>query len=191
MKTLAALIITIGASSALAQNPNDDPSGWTKAKWGMTEQDLRKVFPEAEPLQKDVFQHLDIQHFRIDGESIGAKLAELFKVTFVLDKEAKLTSVHLATEGKLVKSDGTDFGGPPLSVAQFTEIFLLQKLTDNYGKPTQTSSEEDSGTQAQKWVWIFPTTQISLVCITDPTRPNSDLNRTDLSYQQRKKDSAL
>jgi hypothetical protein len=45
MKTLLALVVTaIAASSVLAQNPKDDPGGWTKAKWGMNALQITSEF---------------------------------------------------------------------------------------------------------------------------------------------------
>jgi hypothetical protein len=40
---IAALAISIGF--LFAQNPADDPGGWSKAKWGMTQTDINMAFP--------------------------------------------------------------------------------------------------------------------------------------------------
>jgi len=45
MTLIAALLAT--AAGLSAQNPADDPSGWTKAKWGMTKAQIQIAFPDA------------------------------------------------------------------------------------------------------------------------------------------------
>lgn len=46
MKYQAALLL-LSAIATIAQEKIVDPGGWTKAKWGMTETQIKDAFPEA------------------------------------------------------------------------------------------------------------------------------------------------
>ena len=172
------ILLAAVASYAVAQNPADDPGGWSKAKWRMTEKQLREAFPQAETMKDGSSQTLGIRNFLIAVTS--------FKVIFG-DDEGGLYRVRLMPEGKGIGNEGT-----PEMVVDLTKAVLLPQLTDNYGKPTQTTSERnvDGGGTTQKWEWIFPTTQITLE-VAKYGPGFADLDRLELSYQLREKHGAL
>jgi len=47
MRTFQLTAVFLLAVGAFAQNAADDPGGWTKAKWGMTEAEIKAAFPQA------------------------------------------------------------------------------------------------------------------------------------------------
>src|SRR6266404_3814392 len=147
----AAMFLLVGTSRA---QQVEDPHGWTKAKWGMTEEDIKKLFSDAAILVPKTkaeaplldapkgFKFLGIRNFEI--------IPLAYTVRFVFDKGG-LNSVTLWPEGdKAVVCD----------VAQSQ---LLWMLKDKYGTP-QSSNEDmrDPPGKDRRWEWTLPDTAIKL-----------------------------
>ncbi len=95
-------LVSVIAIAALAfgQNPSDDPGGWTKAKWGMTEAELRATFPQIEQMREDGSDGIGLPRYVIENH--------LYSVWFLVAKETGLRTVHITFQKKLVKQDGTE-----------------------------------------------------------------------------------
>jgi len=48
------------AGRLFPQNAADDPGGWTKAKWGMTQEQIKEAFPETTEIQEMNEMHLGL-----------------------------------------------------------------------------------------------------------------------------------
>lgn len=177
MRTLLVLLVTaIAASSALGQNPKDDPGGWTKAKWNMTEARLKTIFPDLAPTMDQIMNQTEpgLRHYRIQGVP-----GSPYTVTFVM-RGPGLASVYLTSE----------LEGPPQTVAELSKIELLSALTDKYGKPSQETEERDHTGSEKKWEWIFPTTRIVLYWNHDSDPRFQKDDKTDLLYLRRDKNES-
>jgi len=94
------LMAILVSGVALAQNVADDPGGWTKAKWGMTEDELKAAFPQITQVEDDGSSGIGLPHYVIQNH--------LYAVAFLVDKEKGLRTVHIIFKKKLVKQDGTE-----------------------------------------------------------------------------------
>jgi hypothetical protein len=101
VRALKLITILSIAAVASAQNPSDDPGGWTKAKWGMTESELKAAFPQiAQVEDDDGSSGIGLPHYVIENH--------LYAVAFLISKETGLRAVHIIFKKKLVKQDGTE-----------------------------------------------------------------------------------
>jgi hypothetical protein len=123
------MMLVAGVAGAHVQ----DPGGWSKAKWGMTEPQLLAAFgPEIvrlDPPQKigDTPVHLTVQPFEL------ARFQ--FRAYLVPDKTGRLASVLLAP---IHDADSTD------ALFETLEQLLVQK----YGRPWSTTG---AGTLELQW----------------------------------------
>jgi hypothetical protein len=155
MRTL--YIVALAAVAAIAA---DDPGGWSKARWGMTDDEIVKAFDG----QVTRFSAVDpYQHARVGIESLDIAGAK-FKVYMSPGPDGKLDHVLFTP---ISASDQTD------QTFQSVENLLVQK----YGRPWK--SDEDQ-TELQ---WSFPTTTIHLSRM---KFPGSDMRLINLIYRQRR-----
>ncbi|MDR3566322.1 MAG: hypothetical protein P4N59_33475 [Negativicutes bacterium] len=134
---LVSLLVVAAAIAA------DDPGGWTKAKWGMTEAQLAEAFgPDIVRLDPPdsiaggkikIFQAVDVQ---IGGTPFRAKL--------VPDKDGKLDSVLFSARDKK-------------DVNQYTFQSLQELLVQKYGRPWKSAAGQDAEFQ-----WSLGSTVITL-----------------------------
>jgi len=124
-----------------------DVEGWSKARWGMTEEQILSAFegqveqfPKTETYQ-GVYVNLWIRNLDIGGEQyevrfqMDNKTSQLVQV-LIKPKEGKALSVHFK--------------------------FLEQMLIEKYGPPSY-KNDEHSRTMTQfTCAWNFPTTIIEL-----------------------------
>ena len=119
--------------AALFAGAADDPGGWSKARWGMTDAQLSDAFGTDS-------LHLD-GHF-----SVNLTVAKIpCHAMMDLDKDGHLTVV----------------GIEPVKTTDMTDVLYLSlqdMLVQKYGRPWK-SSEENGITNLQ---WTFPTTLITL-----------------------------
>jgi hypothetical protein len=132
---LTTLCLLAAAAAAFAA---DDPGGWTKAKWGMTDDQILAAFPG--------------QAVRLDppdaGAHIGIKTFDLadspFDVRFLSDAAGLRKVVLTALSQPSPRLD-----------ALFQDLENL--LVDKYGRPWKSDEAGDTDFQ-----WSFPTTTITL-----------------------------
>jgi hypothetical protein len=199
-----------------AQNAADDPGGWNKAKWGMTQEEVKGAFREvtftAYPL--DGLRGLNLASYPISGRK--------FSVAFLFDKENHLGSVHLTYAKALVRPDGAEVpllrpvgvvqdatSKPSRKVAaaaaekaavdaivnaEVNEQIvtdekekLLSDMTEKYGNPTTHTIGSEGWLDT--FVWLFPSTKISLVWF--HSRSNKEVDSVELFYGHLKKSSDL
>lgn len=142
----------------------DDPGGWSKAKWGMTEAQLADAFGPAnivrEPLAGGATAPgVDVE---IDGRP--------FRAVFGL-KDGKLSGVSLSPRQD---KDRTAFS--------FQSIVDL--LVEKYGRPWK--SETGQMLRTVEYQWTLPTTVISVSFTTAPGL--SDTAILNLHYARRHSD---
>jgi hypothetical protein len=127
--------------AVLACAATEDPGGWSKAKWGMTDDEIVKAFDgQVAPLSKvDRYQHA-----RVGIESLEVAGVK-FKVYMSPGSDNKLDHVLFSPVNP---DDATD------QTFQSLENLLVQK----YGRPWKTN-ENTATTELQ---WSFPTTVITL-----------------------------
>lgn len=128
MKTTAVLILLMTSNIVLSQHTID---GWDKAKWGMTFEQTKELYPSSIEILKDDDSNL----FIVDGDSLRLKLKTTtsiigyeFELLFVFDN-SKLRLINLEYRGEEGRS--------------FIYGQLKRKLQEKYGSP---SSEEDTFT---------------------------------------------
>lgn len=147
MKVGVSLLLLLCAV-ALAQDKPVDPGGWTKAKWGMTEAQIKEAFPEAKNIIVFGSPMLGIEHYQI--------AALKYRVTFYFDKkESKAGLMRVALQSE----DPVNLMGTYASVAKDA---LLDALRDRYGEPTSTGNERTSTGLTHEWKWLLPQTSIDL-----------------------------
>lgn len=151
------------------QNVSADPGGWTKAKWGMNEKQIKAAFPQTSQV-KNANGDLALG---ITGYPIGPVK---YTVTFWFSETGGLRNVDLESEEE----------GPPHAVAEWVKMNLLPQLTDKYGKPTQTTNEpnEQGGGSTQGWEWLFPKTRITLTWVRYIDPDFKHLDKTYLIYSR-------
>lgn len=129
-----------------AQKP-DDLYGWNKVKWGMTEQDIIKIYKDQvirkkTTLETDLDCNLLIEKVKILDDSNGT-----VKVAFCLDNNTKLlTTVYIS-----------NIGLPP-SIADR----IKRRLIEKYGKYDDSELFENSLAKIDVYFWYFPSTTITL-----------------------------
>jgi len=177
--------MTVAAGCLFAQNPADDPGGWTKAKWGMTQAQIVEAYSGQTRL-RDYSAPKPHSVLEIAGISIGT--GPPYKASFSFDKASRLSSVLI--------EPATGMSGTG-SVASVAKSNLLTALTDKYGLPqadTPIPAHDDYGMHkiTYKWTWIFPTTVISLNYVDYGSSMSTGVTGiTYLSYRLRQTSDAL
>ena len=118
--------------------------GWTKAKWGMTKEEIAKAFPDATEFYNHLTgRTLGLRHFEIGSQKLS--------VMFVFGDEPSegLTGVTMESEGPFFDIASSAF---------------LTRLKDKYGAPTDTTTDDDRALDGKthNWEWDFQVTRISL-----------------------------
>lgn len=142
-RTVPVLIFALLAGALFAA---DDPGGWSKAKWYMTEAQLAGAFGADHIVRVPMADHstapgLDIE---LDGKP--------FRAVFGL-KDGGLASVSLAPR------QDQDRNGRAFQS-------LVDLLVQKYGRPWK--SERGEMFRTVEYQWSFPTTVISLSLTTTP-----------------------
>ena len=90
------------AAVAFGQTPehSEDPQGWTLAKWGMSQEEIKAAFPEAQRGASPDMLHL--QKYIISGKK--------YAVSFSFDPHGQLSGVRLSYQKVLVRPDGSEVG---------------------------------------------------------------------------------
>lgn len=132
-------ILYIMMALAVASSAADDPGGWSKARWGMTDEEILKAFDGQVVRFAAVDPH---QRARVGIEALDVAGIKV-KVYMAPGSDEKLEHILFAP----ALADQTD------DTFQAFENLLVQK----YGKPWK--SDDSSNTELQ---WTFPTTVITL-----------------------------
>lgn len=186
---LAPLIaMTAGALCPQTPVPSgaDDPGGWTKAKWGMTQSQIIEAFPGQTGFLNDPSRPKSTTVLGIKSVSIGP--AGVYDIRFFFDKNGGLKEVIIEPEGGVVGKGLGPF---------VAKTNLLGALTDKYGMPhadTPIDKRGDYGLNSvtYQWSWIFPKTIISLSYIDyGSSGPNEMTGITVLGYRLRQTNDAL
>lgn len=104
-------MVAMTAGCLLSQNASDDPRGWTKAKWGATRDEVRKLFPDATqvdpwtPQERKVVRNLNASELGISSFPISGRK---FRVAFSFDKNDRFTGVRLIYEKILIDASGKE-----------------------------------------------------------------------------------
>lgn len=124
--------------------------GWQKAKWGMTKEDVKKVFPKATDfvitMKGKQFQKWGLSDYEISGCH--------YNVDFGFSGD-KLNAVDLQL------TDLKDGGkcGPKMS----------SLLVDKYGKPTTSDNEKKRDMETTSEKWLIGNTTITCFTMFMPT----------------------
>jgi hypothetical protein len=187
-----------------------DPGGWTKAKWGMTPDQVKDAFPQATQIQDMGSPTLGIPGYVIENRK--------FSAAFGFDKDNHLASVHLADKKTLVSHDGIETPmltcktcPPPETgtsksvrkravaesrkeavvkaemnafVVASTKDALLNALREKHGNPTAHTVSDDT----DDFEWLFPSTTISLTWFHSEFK---NLDTVDIFYMRRKQSTDL
>jgi hypothetical protein len=160
---MIAIVSVIAAAPLFAQ----DPEGWQKAKWDMTEAQIVAIYPGA---QKD--------EETVQGKFSRLKLSDIavqdihFEVSFTFQNN-RLYMVALKPNG-----DRTGFR-PGLQYER-----MISLLKDKYGDPTSHKDTHDDGLK-KKAEWRLKTTVIETLYIESPL-----FKYRDVVIQYRKRESA-
>jgi hypothetical protein len=134
-------LFILAASLATAAD-KDDPGGWTKAKWGMTGEDIVQAFA-GDAARRDPPEKVSGIPIAVSVKSVDLAGAK-FEALMVPDKDGKLKSVLLQ----------------PLK-GEAQNAYLFQRLQDlleqKYGRPWKSEADHDTSLQ-----WTFPSTVITL-----------------------------
>jgi hypothetical protein len=148
--------------------PPQDVDGWSKVKWGMTEDEVSASFPgQVHPFKN---QYSIGCMSAIDSTEI---LGYEFRIVFTYDCESKrLKKVSM---------------GPVNQLARVQALGVFEKLTEElqvkYGKPGKSKGDKTSATNT----WIFPSTKIELWLIAVDAGPAL----LTVTYEQREKEDML
>jgi len=144
MRIASALAVL--ACSLLAQSRPADLLGWTKAKWGMTDSEILKVFQGQAVLLDAPVQRRQY----VDGRAnVGIE-----KIT-IETVECSVQFVVNPQDGRLFRVMIKPVQANPTAV-YFQQ--LEKALVTRYGAPDYTSSKEPMTSSR----WVFPTTVIEL-----------------------------
>jgi hypothetical protein len=146
--------IMINTSISVAAEPGNDVKGWSKAIWGMTEEEVLKTF-EGQAQRRELPIQLGYK-----TNSIDIKKMMIGHYTFNV-------SFYFATTEKKLMEIMLDFHGKP----DFKDFEVLTKMmTKKYGEPSESKESRSfkksivfSGT-----TWNFPSTKITLIYTEDP-----------------------
>jgi hypothetical protein len=127
----------------------EDPGGWNKAKWGMTEDELRKVFEGQLTKLPETIQNKNGTHCNYTMNDV--KIGDFkFKATFCMNNDTKgLAQVQL---------------DPVESVDSNLFLFesLTQMLIKKYGDIAYKRYDQKF-IDLREHKWYFPTTVIELI----------------------------
>jgi hypothetical protein len=160
-------------------NSQKDVEGWSKAKWGMTDEQVLEAFT-GDVVRLPASKELDpYAAIRIPIMKIGRSQ---FTVRFMLDpKTNQLCEVNILPVEQVHDYSGPRTNAPPEVI--FDE--LQELLTQRHGKPTSTGPTH-SGTVTlddNSAVWRFPSTKIQL----SYTRTLRFGNRVSVNYTRNAK----
>jgi hypothetical protein len=91
--------LVLAAGFLFAQNPADDPGGWLKAKWGMTQPRISEAFPGQTNMYNDWSRSKPALALGINGTVIASAH---YDVRFFFDKDGGLSGVLIAPEGGVI-----------------------------------------------------------------------------------------
>ncbi len=183
MKIAAICIALLVAVVSLAQNPADDPGGWTIAKWGMTQDQIKAAFPDATQVR-----FLREVRLGLPAYVIGPRK---FVVAFGFDASGGLQDVSLfdefTAEGMRQFTETQRISAIPGFATRIGDVKddLLSSLTAKYGNFSDHAITE-KGTQ-DDWSWLLPGTTIKL----NWRHAGDSLDGAHLYYKVRKKSSDL
>jgi hypothetical protein len=150
--------------AAVATFAAEDPGGWSKAKWGMSDEEILAALPgqavRLDPPEKYLGSRVHIPSFELAGSE--------FEVHFVPDKAGRLSSVLLSPVG--TPSEGFDY------LFQSLENLLVAK----YGRPWKSTEARSERIQ-----WSLKTTTITL---SRSKFPGFDIQILNLQYKVRPAD---
>jgi hypothetical protein len=132
--------------AALFAGAADDPGGWSKAKWGMTQAQLSDAFGA------DLHETFDV-HGATDDQG---RLRFYLTVDLTVGKIPCQAELHLDKDGHL-----RAVGVAPVKTSDMTDVLYLDlqdMLVQKYGRPWKSREEMDI-TNLQ---WTFATTLITL-----------------------------
>jgi len=188
MRTTLIWLLAIVAVAGRAQTPADDPGGWTKAKWGMTVDQIKAAYPDAAQVPSLAVTRLRLPAYKINSYR--------FEVVFWFDASDTLQEVALSDEfsvegmkrlqdNQLTAAQRTyPISGAARGIENIKDD-LLSSLTAKYGKFSDHAVTE-KGTQ-DEWLWLFPTTTVKLTW----RHAGDSIDGTHLLYSARKKSADL
>jgi len=171
-------LLLCGALATVGISENLDISGWNKAKWGMTQEQVVRELPEATIHPPD--QYSLKPFLAIDQYSIGARK---YAIKFAFDEAGELFRVEILPEHKC--SSCLREGGVAAEAAQSE---LLDLLKDKYGKASNSSTEKDGNATHHLWEWIRTQGRIDLSYYEYPDWRSSFMS---LVYYRRKESKAV
>lgn len=150
MKILAlSLPLLFFALASNAQRPNDI-DGWNKVKWGMTEQDIIKIYKDKVTRKRSTFTTGNFEcNLLMEKVKILDDSDVTVDIAFCVDNDTKLlTRVYISN------SDST-----PFFVDQ-----IIRRLMEKYGKYDDSKLKEISlmKSKFEEYFWYFPSTTINL-----------------------------
>jgi len=128
LKSAILLALVVGAN---------DPGGWSRAKWGMTESQLLEAGIATRLKHPDRLKDGTPLNIGVESVAIGQVN---FKAGFAIDPETGLRAVYLEPVSR------DDFNEAVFGVVE-------ELLVEKYGKPWNRDSVDQ---------WSFPTTKITL-----------------------------
>lgn len=144
-------------NTSYAQRPNDI-NGWNKAKWGMTENDIRRIYKDDIKEKKTTFKGGDYEcNLAIENLKILDDIDETVEVAFCVDKNSKLLNrvyIHAYNEKTI----------SPVFLEK-----LKSGLMGKYGKYDDSELSNDEFTQKDVYFWYFPSTKIALTVYDERT----------------------
>lgn len=159
--TILLSLICIIMSNKITIAQNADVKGWGKTTWGMSEVEVKKLYPEAKRFKHNILNISDIV--------IGSYK---YDVTFIFDHQSnKLKDVIVGVPR-----------GKPISISQFSE--LEKKLTIKYGQPAY-RNERPTFTKEAVTIWTFHSTTIELkyVLMHSPSLNTADYQSIIICYR--------
>ncbi len=183
-KALVVIVVTTFMPFPAFSADGDDPGGWTKAKWGMTVEQVISAFRGSRyrliPIRATDGPTMD-GLLAIDGcvdlqiPALAQEPPRCFRVWFGFTKTAPAILVHVD-----LKAD------PPTSRYTPAFVSLRGMLTDKYGPfAYEQKSEQGAPLYSDEIVWKLPKSRIRLMLL----GPNS-IDHLELSLQYLKAPSA-
>lgn len=160
MRSLYIVMLAVLAASAA-----DDPGGWTKAKWGMTEPQIADAFGKDAVRLDPPEKISDIQvHLAVPVDLAGVQ----FRALMVPDAAGKLDSVLIDPVNQSDANDG---------LYQSLQELLVQK----YGQPWKAS--EELGISELQW-----TVGTTVITLTRGKLPLTDQRIVNIHYRKKSSD---
>jgi hypothetical protein len=143
---LIAILFTTASCAKKAQQRQS--AGWANTRWGMTEQQIRELYPEARAVQQNLNIKGEQARLRVDKFQLDGKQ---FLLQFFFDSAGGLHEVNL-----LQRADDVIDCIPMSSTCDRLEELLNQK----YGKPSLRTAHQ--GVEERRVVWNTPDMIVSL-----------------------------